>query len=525
MAARREKPESPTLQGMSHSWPGVSALGVLDGEADALAALCDRRGPSVVGYCELVCGRERAIEAASAAFAAFRAGAVRATEPLSIDPESLLLGRTRAAAAQRAPKPVENLIFADVPCSQIAALLAEDATGSLSPADRDRLRRHLARCVACRATQAIQQEAERAYFHPGERALDAIARQEIVEALSRAVPAATPNGHRPRSTPAALDAIRQASAAPQAQRVVPQLPRKVPLAGSSSTSTPVGPSPGTPPPTSTTPGRPASPPGQAAPLVGGPQPAGGRTTPHAADAADQDTPPNGMPAASLDLPTGVMSAVEINAALGYEEAPGNPAAYADWQGSPVAVPVDAATPPTGAGGRRRMGAPLMGPGRDAGRVSGARIVGPAAVLVVGLLIALFVAGVFNGGAHRANTNPLSGAQTSPSVTLPSTVGGVTGSGAGVAGGGATAGAGATGAGSAAATAVARRAARRRAAALARRRRTAAGSSSTKTTSGAGAAGSTTTGAVTHATTKPPAAAPSTPSTPKKATTGARIDGA
>ncbi len=37
---------------------------------------------------------------------------------------------------------------------------------SISPADQDRLRQHLARCPACQATQAVQAEAERTYFHP-----------------------------------------------------------------------------------------------------------------------------------------------------------------------------------------------------------------------------------------------------------------------------------------------------------------------------------------------------------------------
>jgi hypothetical protein len=471
---------------MSDRWPGVSARGVLDGDGDALAGLCDRRGPSVVGYCECVCGPERAIEAASAAFAAFRAGAVRAIDPLSIDAEALLLGRTRASAAQRAPKPAESLVYADVPCSQIAALLAEEATGSLSAPDRDRLRSHLARCVACQATQGVQEQAERAYFHPPAEALDPISRQEIIEALRRAVTVSASNGHRPAAggrpaTPApppAASPVIQASVASAKPRVPQPLPRTVPVAGSALTSTPVGQPAGPASGSSTTPAAvPRQPATPAPPPVVAEHPAGSQGPAQAGvgaqagpvDYAEQDTPPSGMPAAAWDSPTGAMSAVELNAALGY----GQPDAggHAGGQGWPDG----GAEAPSGQPGRRRgAAAPFASAG--AGRLGVARVLGPVAVLVVGLLIALFVAGVFGGGSHHASTNPLSGAQTDPSTAVPST----SGAGAATGGGSSTAsgGSASTGASASAATAASKRAAEKREQELARR--LAAGTTTTAT---------------------------------------------
>jgi hypothetical protein len=511
----------------------VSARGVLDGEAEALAGLCDRRGPSVVGYCATICGPERAIEAAIAAFTAFRAGAIRAVDPLSIDPDALLLGRTRAAAAQRAPKPAGGLVFADVPCSQIPALLAENATGSLVPADRERLGRHLARCIACRTTQGLQEQAERVYFHPMTDALDPISRRQIIDALVGSVPAASANGHRPdpppdpAPVPAPAPVVVQASVA--RPKTPPALPRSVALAGSASTSTPVGgspppspkPAPSAPPADPSPDGRGTVTPSRAGAVPG--QPASGvvRPTPF----EEQDTPPSGMPAAAWDSPTGVMSRIELDAALASDGFPtADPGGHRGWPGQPGASPDvggAGADGPGGAaaadgGGRRRLlGTAIVG--RDSSRRPRARVLGPAAVLVVGLLIALFVAGVFNGSGHHASTNPLAGAQTSPSAALPSTGPGATNAGASAA----SSTRRSTSAATAAAAAARRRAARRRAEELARQLKagTGAGSTAAKTTT-PGAAGSATANPVTQST--PPATAPAHPKTTKPATGAATV---
>src|SRR5436305_5305194 len=90
---------------MSDHRPAVSARGVLDGDPTALADLCDLRGPAVVAYCDAVCGPAAAVEAAAAAFAAFRATAAGATHPLAINPDTLLLAKARDAAPAHAPDP------------------------------------------------------------------------------------------------------------------------------------------------------------------------------------------------------------------------------------------------------------------------------------------------------------------------------------------------------------------------------------------------------------------------------------
>ncbi len=495
---------------------------MLDGEAGALAGLCDSRGPSVVGYCSCVCGPERAVEAAAAAFAAFRAGAVRAADPLSIDPEALLLGRTRAAAAQRAPKPASSLVFGEIPCSQIPALLAERATGSISAADEDRLRQHLARCAACRGAQGVQEEAERTYFHPTADAVDPVSRLEIIDALRRAVPPpmrtgrtqVSPNGDRPGS--ASSPEITQAAVGRAQPRIPQPLPRTAAVTGSNLTSTPVG-QPQAAGPSGTPRAEPST--GAGAPVAvevlrrstiaggvvvapespGSPSPAGQPAT-GAAPAEDRGAPGGGR-AVEWDSPTGVMSAVDLAAAAGHQPGvdfagqPGgaDPSVWAD-AGGPVRTDptglVDAGAPATDPGGRssgqsgrrRAIAAPFATDGVS--RVTVPRVLGPVAVLVVGLVVALFVAGVFNsGGARAPSASSVSGGQADPSTSGPA--GGTQTSGSSSIGGASTGGGAVTGSGSTAAsagatTAASRAAARKRAAAVARRLRAAGGTGAAKT---------------------------------------------
>jgi hypothetical protein len=499
---------------MSDQWPGVSARGVLDGDAEALGGLCDSRGPSVVGYCARICGPERAVEAAAAAFAAFRAGAVRARDPLSIDPEVLLLGRTRAAAAQRAPKPAASLVFAEIPCSQIPVLLAERASGLISPADEDRLRQHLARCAACQALQGTQEEAERTYFHPTLDAVDPVSRLEIIDALRRAVPPAPEgrtwvsfNGDRP-DTPA--PEIQQAGVGPGEPRIPKPLPRTAAVSGPNLTSTRVGApqaaGPSAPPPqASTNPGGPVAVEViRRSTLAGGvvvPQPSIGAGSPAGPPSAHEPAAPgpaahgtgyghpghgtarggseSGRPTGEWDSPTGAMSAVDIGAALGYHQTGVDPASQAGFTGA-GGPGADPAGPDDGhSGRRRRMVVPFSTAG--GGRVTVPRVLGPVAVLVVGLLVALFVAGVFTSGSHGPQAGSASGGQTSPSATPTGTsVSGSSAIGGGSSGGGSAAGDGSTAASAGVTTAASRAAAKKRAAALARKLRAAGGTGAAKT---------------------------------------------
>src|SRR5439155_1394361 len=83
----------------------VTAKGIRDGDRAALGALVARRGAAVLAYCDRVASPGRALEAAGEAFARFRREVVAAPEPRALDPEALLLGATRRAAAACAPRP------------------------------------------------------------------------------------------------------------------------------------------------------------------------------------------------------------------------------------------------------------------------------------------------------------------------------------------------------------------------------------------------------------------------------------
>jgi len=50
----------------------ITPQGLRNGDPDALAALCDRRGAAVFAYCERAAGSEAAVGAAAEAFAQFR---------------------------------------------------------------------------------------------------------------------------------------------------------------------------------------------------------------------------------------------------------------------------------------------------------------------------------------------------------------------------------------------------------------------------------------------------------------------
>src|SRR6476619_1133869 len=92
-------------RGMSGSAQGVTPAGVRDGELAALQALTAARGSAVLAYCRAVCGEELAPRAAAEAFARFRAAVHAAEHVAGMDPDAILLGATRHAAASLAPAP------------------------------------------------------------------------------------------------------------------------------------------------------------------------------------------------------------------------------------------------------------------------------------------------------------------------------------------------------------------------------------------------------------------------------------
>jgi hypothetical protein len=178
---------SATMEGSSNA--GVTPEGVRAGDRAALQALVDRRGPAVVAFCTQVCGPQAADRAAAEAFARFRAAVRDAPELVGLDPEALLRGATRHAAASMArtpsgPPPHGRLKSRGTQtCAHVPTMLAARANGALGAADLDRLARHLDRCERCDALAEIFRRAELAYQDPSVETLGTDTSSVLLEAL------------------------------------------------------------------------------------------------------------------------------------------------------------------------------------------------------------------------------------------------------------------------------------------------------------------------------------------------------
>ena len=183
----------------------VTPEGVRDGDPTILAAMCARRGPSVLAYCREVTAPGHALEAAARAMAGFRAEVAGAEDPGALDPERLLLSLTRhAAAAQAPPPPAEHGSLRMKlaargrrrPCELVPELLVAQAEHTLSPADTERLERHLQRCPHCAAAAQRFHAGEQAYREPPDESLDELESNRMLEALVAAAPVgpAAPSG-------------------------------------------------------------------------------------------------------------------------------------------------------------------------------------------------------------------------------------------------------------------------------------------------------------------------------------------
>jgi hypothetical protein len=163
----------------------VTPTGVRDGDPEALAGLCDVRGPAVLAYCEVIAGRgERGAAAAIEAFGSFRAGVVHAGDLATLNPEALLISATRHAAARHASSDVPDA------CSRVPGLLAARADRSISLVDHDWLKEHLETCWTCRAPVARFEVADNAYRDPSETTLPADVKSAMVAAMVAAAPVA-----------------------------------------------------------------------------------------------------------------------------------------------------------------------------------------------------------------------------------------------------------------------------------------------------------------------------------------------
>ncbi len=177
----------------------VTPAGVRDGDPAALRALIARRGNAVLAFCEAVCERDVAPLAAAEAMARFRAAVGAAEEPGHINPEPLLLGATRHAAASLARVPSGGSVLRGrlrardrEACADVPLLLAGRAEDLLGPDDLDRLAHHIETCPACREIEAAFRRAERAYRSPPERPLPEHIEQQLLVALAGAAPLVAP---------------------------------------------------------------------------------------------------------------------------------------------------------------------------------------------------------------------------------------------------------------------------------------------------------------------------------------------
>jgi Putative zinc-finger len=462
----------------------VTARGVRDGDPATLAALARVRGAAVLAFCKQLCDPQTAVVATTDAFARFRAAVYTAPRLDAIEPDTLLLQRTREAAAEHAlPAPTATGVRERMAkrrsstCAHVPMLLAARASGELSDADRERLQRHLSRCSGCRVIEARFQQAERAYRQASPESLPSAVAASIVEALSATAPvngevtAATAPGTETNGSAAAAEPPAPAHLAfvppddPQVDYgespnallplVHAQAIERAAVAdhaaaaassgvGSEPTSEPEPPEPEPPPDPEPRPEpepppeREPDPPPAAAP----------------APATEPDPPPGPAPApvTEPDPPPDRELVVEPElAALGSavhaeheESALGNgdqPATTDFGVGSAPPVRQDPGTIAFAAVAARRARGALLRPGALRGRATrpepalrqqrrggfAGRIVAPAAIVLGALVAALAVAGVFSSKSHSARrvattsaTPPAAALAAQPAAKKPHT---------------------------------------------------------------------------------------------------------
>jgi hypothetical protein len=183
----------------------ITPQGVRTGDPAALAALCERRGGAVLAYCREVCDPAGVAPAAAEALARFRAAVWAGGDASGLEPEKLLLGATRHAAAAAARRPAEPRATRRIVgrahtevCAQVPSLIVARAESLLGAPDQDRLARHLERCASCRETETAFRRAERAYAGSTHPPLDSATTALLLGALAEAAPIE----HVPAPTPA-----------------------------------------------------------------------------------------------------------------------------------------------------------------------------------------------------------------------------------------------------------------------------------------------------------------------------------
>jgi hypothetical protein len=371
---------SAAMEGSSNA-SGATPQGVREGDRAALQAVVDRRGPAVIAFCTQVCGPHDATRAGAEAFARFRAAVRDAPDLRAVDPELLLRGATRHAAASMArvplgPPPHGRLRSRGTQtCEHVPTMLAARANGALGEADLERLARHLERCERCNAMAEIFHRAELSYQDPPFDTLGTDTSSVLLEALE-AVPMST-IGVAPAPAPDAPSGVTLDGAFGHLPDLEDEVPIEVAVA---------------------------------APAAEAVDEADAVDASDEADAADLDVEEVGEPAEDLDPKAPAAEPLP-------EEAPEPVGETAEWDAI-VPLPEDhdaAPVVPLLEGGRER---------RPGGAGRALRVVLPAGVVAAAVAAVLAVAGVFGGDdgtPPQAQPHTPAGIQKPVLTPLPVTV--------------------------------------------------------------------------------------------------------
>jgi hypothetical protein len=173
----------------------ITVRAIRDGEPEALAALCAKRGAPVLAYCEHVAAPRQAGKAAANAFAQLRATIVAASETPSpiIDLEAELLASTRRAAAAlgiHATAPAANgTVDPDaVECAGLETKLVAQIERPRSDEERQEHAEHIARCPACARAMERLESGQRAFDKPPRAPLPPRIAEQLLSALVQAGP-------------------------------------------------------------------------------------------------------------------------------------------------------------------------------------------------------------------------------------------------------------------------------------------------------------------------------------------------
>lgn len=161
-----------------------------EGDPVALAALCARRGPAVLAYCEQVAGRERALIAACDAFAWFRVAVSGPGEVKAREAEVLLRSMTRRAATAGGVRTVarHELGALNGACADCETRLVYYVEDGVSDEERRQIAAHMAGCEPCVEALERLHAGEDAYDRPPAASLAGPAAVAVIEELIAASP-------------------------------------------------------------------------------------------------------------------------------------------------------------------------------------------------------------------------------------------------------------------------------------------------------------------------------------------------